>query len=101
MEELTSRDIIYIAAASTEGEVFSNRTLRYVYAWFQDMGIDPIEARVFSLLFIKSKPVSIKSLPQQAIFCDEYKKAAKSLAEKGFIVEMPNGLYCVTEFNIE
>lgn len=100
MDEMTVKDIIYVAAALTEGENFSKQTMRAIYDWFQGIGIDPIQTRVFSVLFMKGEPVSLQSIPQHSMFAAEYRKAAKALVEKGFICEMPDGKYNVTETTI-
>lgn len=97
IEEMTVKDIIYITSAICEGEIVSKQTMRAVFKWFQDIGLDPIQARVFSVLFMKGKPTSLLSLPQQDLFGAEYKIAAKALVKKGFISELSNGKYNVTE----
>lgn len=100
IDEMTVKDILYVASAITEGENFSKQTMRAVYNWFQDIGLNPIQTRVYSVLFMKAKPVSLKSIPQQSMFASEYRKAAKELTEKGFITELPGDLFCVTETTI-
>lgn len=100
IEEMTTRDIIFVASSIAAGENFSKTTMRAVYDWFQSIGLDPIQTRVFSTLFMKGEPMSIKSLPQQNLFSAEYRKAAEALANKGFISELPGDLYCVTETTI-
>ena len=37
---MTVRDIIYVAAAITEGENLSKQTMHAVYEWFQKIGLD-------------------------------------------------------------
>lgn len=101
IDEMTVRDIIYVASAITEGENFSKQTMRAVYEWFQQIGLNPIQARVYSVLFMKATPMSLKSIPQHTILATEYRKAAKELLAKGFIAELPGDLYCVTETTIE
>lgn len=100
IEEMTPRDIIYVTAAVAEGENFSKPTMLAVYEWFKEIGLDPTEARIFSLLFLQGKPVSLSSLPQYNLFSSKYRSAAKALAEKGFICELPGNLLCVTETRI-
>ena len=100
IEEMTPRDIIFVAASITEGENFSKKTMRAVYDWFREIGLTPIQTRVFSVLFIKGVPLPIKAIPQQALFYAEYRKAAKALIDKGFIIKLPCDLYCVTETTI-
>lgn len=100
LEEMTVKDIIYVAYAITEGENFSKPTMRAVYEWFQQIGLNPIQTRVFSVLFIKAEPMSLNSIPQHNMFPTEYRKAAKELVDKGFISELPGNLYCVTETTI-
>ena len=97
IEEMTTSDIIYVVSAVTQGENFSKTTMRVVFEWFQQIGLDPIQARLFSVLFMKGEAVSIKSIPQQELFATEYRKAAKALVEKGFIFETQKDVYCVTE----
>ena len=101
IDEMTAKDIIYVAFAMTEGENFSKLTMRAVFDWFQKIGLDPMQTRVFSVLYMKAKPTSLNSLPQQNMFAPEYRKAAKALSEKGFIIECPGDNYCVTETSIE
>lgn len=100
IEEMTPKDIIFVMNAITEGESFSKQTMQSVLEWFRKIGMDPIQARVFSVLFIKQKPLSIKDIPQQNLFVSEYRKAAKALVKAGFICELPDGFYCVTEMTI-
>lgn len=100
IEEMTTRDIIFVAAAITEGEIFSKATMHTVYEWFNEIGLDPIQTRVFSVLFIKGVAMPLNSIPQQPLFYSEYRKAAKALIDKGFISELPGHLYCVTETTI-
>ncbi len=100
IDEMTVKDIIYVASAITEGVNFSKPTMRAVYEWFQQIGLDPIQTRVYSVLFIKAEPMPLNSLPQHSMFSTEYRKAAKDLVEKGFISELPGNLYCVTETTI-
>lgn len=99
-DEMTVKDFIYVASAITEGENFTKETMRCVYDWFQEIGFDPYQTRVFSVLFIKNQPLSIRSIPQNNLFSSEYRKAAKSLVEKGFICEFPGELYCINETTI-
>lgn len=96
-DEMTVKDMIYVASAIAEGENFSKPTMQAVFQWFKEIGLDPIQVRVFSVLFIKQKPVSIKAIPMQSLFATEYRKAAKSLVEKGYICEFPGELYCINE----
>lgn len=100
IEEMTVKDIIYVVSAITEGENFSKQTMRAAYDWFLEIGLNPIQARVYSVLFMKATPMSLKSVPQQSLFASEYRKAAKELTAKGFITELPGDLYCVTETTI-
>jgi hypothetical protein len=101
IDEMTVKDIIYVASAITEGENFSKQTMRAVYEWFQQIGLNPIQTRVYSVLFMKAAPMSLKSIPQQTILTSEYRKAAKELVAKGFIAELPGDEYCITETTIE
>ena len=101
LDEMTVEDILYVAAAITRGESISKSTMRAVFKWFQEIGLDPIQARVFSILFWSKKPISIKAIPQHDLFLADYRKAAKALVEKGFVYEMPGGLFCVTEMSTE
>ena len=96
-DELTSNDIIYIVAASAKGENISSNTMISVFDWFKDIGMDPIQARVFSILYIAKKPIHIKSFPQQSLFSAEYNRAAKALVNQGFIYRIEDDKYCVTE----
>ena len=100
IDEMTVKDIIYVASAITEGENFSKQTMRAVYEWFQQIGLNPIQTRVYSVLFMKAAPMSLKSMPQQTILAAEYRKAAKELVDKGFIAELPGDKYCITETTI-
>ena len=100
INEMTTQDKIYVVSAIAEGENFSPATMRSVFDWFIGIGMDPIQARVFAFLFMKRKPMSLKSLPQQSLFASEYKKAAKALVTNGFISELPGDLFCVNEFTI-
>ena len=97
IDEMTVQDIIYVASAITDGENFSKPTMRAVYEWFQKIDLTPIQARVFSVLYMKARPISMSSLPLQSMFAPDYRKAAESLVEKGFLVELPGKLYCVSE----
>ncbi len=100
IDEMTNKDIIYVAYAIAEGECLSKATNLAVFNWFKEIGLDPVETRVFSYIFKKQVPVSIKSLPQQDVLGGDYRKAAKSLVEKGFISEFPDDTFCVTETTI-
>lgn len=100
LDEMTVKDILYVAFALTGGENFSKQTMRAVFDWFQEIGLDPIQSRVFSVLFMRGEPVSLQSIPQYTMFAAEYRKAAKALVKKGFICEMPDGKYNVTETTI-
>lgn len=100
IEEMTVKDILFITSSLGTGENFTKSTMRAVYNWFHNIGIEPIQARVFSILFMSEEPISLKSLPQWALLSTEYKKAARELTEKGFIRELPRDLYCVTETKI-
>ena len=100
-DEMTVKDFIYIASAIAEGENISTATMRSVFEWFRDIGLDPYETRIFSVMFMKQKPMSLKSIPSQNLFATEYSTAAKSLVNKGFISELPGGKYCLTEIRIE
>lgn len=100
INEMTTQDIIYVVSAIAEGENFSPATMRSVFEWFIGIGMDPIQARVFSFLFIKRRPLSLKSLPQQSLFASEYKKAAKALVANGYICEYPGDLFCINEITI-
>ena len=100
-DEMTVKDIIFVVYAMTKGEHFSKRTMRDSFSWFQEIGMDPIQARVFSYLFIKQKPLSLKALPQQELFCSDYRKAARELVKTGFICEFPGELFCITETSID
>lgn len=101
MDEMTVKDILFIAAAITDGENFSRSTMRDIYGWFKEIGLDPYQTRVYSALFRSKAPLSIKALPQQDLFYSEYRRAAKELISKGFIYELPGELYCVTEAILE
>ena len=59
IDEMTVKDIIYVASAITEGENFSKQTMRAVYEWFQQIGLNPIQTRVYSVLFMKAAPMSL------------------------------------------
>lgn len=100
IDEMTPRDIIFVASSVTEGENYSKATMLAVFEWFKSIGLDPYQTRVFSVLFMKGEPMSINAIPQQNLFYAEYRKAAKALVENGFICELPNDLYCVTETTI-
>ena len=97
IDEMTVKDILYVASAITKGENFSKQTMRSIFEWFRQIGLDPIQTRVFSALFMKATPMSIKSIPQQSMFAADYRKAAKELLAKGFITELPGEMFCVTE----
>lgn len=56
---------------------------------------------VYSVLYMKAAPMSLKSMPQQTILAAEYRKVAKELVAKGFIAELPGEKYCITETTIE
>ena len=100
-DEMTVNDIIFVVYAIANGESFSKRTMRDAFSWFQEIGMDPIQARVFSYLFIKQKPLSLRDLPQQELFSSEYRKAARALVKTGFISELPGELFCITETSID
>lgn len=97
IDEMTTFDIIYVVSAITSGENLSKSTMRAVFDWFKDIGLDPYEARIFATLFISGKPLSIQSLPLQSVLGSDYRKAIKDLVKKGFIVEYPGSLFSVTE----
>ncbi|MBR3527907.1 MAG: hypothetical protein IKN88_09080 [Bacteroidales bacterium] len=100
IEEMTTNDIIYVAAAIAKGENFSKQTMLAVYGWFKEIDLDPTEARIFSILFTQGKPISLSTLPQYNLFSSKYRSAAKALTEKGYICELPGDLLCVTETTI-
>ena len=100
IEEMTTKDIIYVAASMAEGENYSRPTMRAVYNWFQEVGLDPMQARIYSILFMKGAPMSLKTFPQRDLLSEEYKLAAKELVNMGFIYELPGDIYCVTETTI-
>lgn len=100
IDEMTVADILYVASAIAEGENLSKQTMRAVYEWFMKIGLDSIQARVYSVLFIKATPMSLKSIPQHSMFAAEYRRAAKELLAKGFITELSGDLYCVTDKTI-
>ncbi len=101
IEEMTTRDILYVASAIAEGENFSKTTMHAVFTWFREIGLDPYQTRVFSYLFMRRKPISLRSIPFQSLFSSEYQKAANELVDKGFICKFPGSLYCVTEVSFE
>jgi len=101
LDEMTVRDRIFVVYAIALGENFSKGTMMRVFEWFQEVGMDPIQARVFSFFFIKREPQSLRAIPQQELFASEYRKAAKALVKTGFIHELPDDLYCVTETVID
>lgn len=100
-DEMTVKDFIFVVYAIANGENFSKRTMRDAFSWFQEIGMDPIQARVFSYLFIKQAPLSLRDLPQQELFSSEYRKAARALVKTGFISEFPGELFCITETSID
>ena len=100
-DEMTVKDFIFVVYAIANGENFSKRTMRDAFTWFQEVGMDAIQARVVSYLFIKQKPLSLRDIPQQELFSSEYRKAAKALVKTGFIYELPGDLFCITETNID
>lgn len=99
-DEMTVKDFIYIASAIAEGENISTATMRTVFEWFGEIGLDPFETRIFSVLFMKQAPMPLNKIPSYNLFAVEYRNAAKSLMKKGFIGELPGGQYCVTETTI-
>lgn len=99
-DEMTAKDFIFVASAVAGGENFSRKTMRAVFEWFGEIGLDPIQTRVFSVLLFKQEPMSIAALPQYYLFGADYRKAVKELVEKGFISELPGNMYCVTETTI-
>lgn len=99
-DEMTTKDFIFVASAIAEGENISKTTMRAVFEWFGEIGLDPIQTRVYSVLLSKQEPMSLTALPQQNLFGADYRKAAKALVEKGFISELPGNMYCVTETTI-
>ena len=101
LDEMTVRDRIFVVYADTDGENFSKRTMTNVFQWFQEIGMDAIQARVFSFLFIKRKPISLKAIPQQKLFASEYRKAVKALVKNGFVYEESDDMFCVTETTID
>ena len=100
-DEMTERDRIYVAAAVARGESVSPKTVRPVYEWFQEFGLNPHQARVYSEYYFSSKSRSIDSLPQQALFGKDYRKAAKVLAEKHLLREVSEGVYELSEEGLE
>ncbi len=92
-DELTEQDMVYIAYARTQGESLSNRTFQTSIKWFAQHNLDPIEAMVYSVYQYTEGCVSISSLPQQSILGPDYKKAAKSLVQKGYLYQLENGLF--------
>ena len=97
IDEMTVKDILFVVSAITQGENFSKSTMLAIFEWFKEIGLDPMQARLYSVLFMKGEPMSIHSIPQYSIFQSEYEKAAKALVEKGFICEFYNGKYNITE----
>ena len=100
-DEMTVKDFIFVVYAIANGDNFSKRTMRDAFSWFQEIGMDPIQARVFSYLFIKQTPLSLREFPQQELFSCEYRKAARGLVKTGFISELPGELFCITETSID
>ena len=100
MDEMTVKDRIFVVYANTSGENFSKETMMNVFQWFQEIGMDALQARVFSFLFIKRKPTSLKAIPQQELFASEYRKAVKALVKNGFVYEGADDMFCVTETTI-
>ena len=100
-DEMTVRDTIFVVYAIVNGESISKRTMKDAFDWFQEVGLDPIQARVFSYLFIKQEPLSLRAIPQQELFSSEYREAARALVKTGFIYELPGDLFCITETAID
>lgn len=92
-DELTEQDMVYIAYARTQGESISTKTFQTVIKWFEQHGLGPIEALVYSVYQYTKGGVSISSLAQQSILGSEYKLAAKSLVKKGYLNPLDNGLF--------
>ena len=99
-DEMTTKDFILAASFFVEGENFSTSTMRTVFCWFQDLGLDVYQTRVYSYLFRRQIPISLNLIPQCSMFFEEYKRAAKELVKKGYISEWPGGEYCITEVSI-
>lgn len=100
IDEMTALDCIYVVSAIAEGENISKSTIQSVFAWFREIGLTPMQARVYSVLFRKGKPISIRSFPQFSLLSTEYYKAAKELVSQGYIYALPEKMYCITERTI-
>ncbi len=100
IDEMTVNDIIYVASVLAGDVKLSKATARAVFSWFNNVGLNAVEARVFSYLYQEPAPISIKALPQYGILGSEYREAANSLVEKGYIREVQDDVYSVAEKSI-
>lgn len=92
-DELTDQDLVYIAYARAQGENISTRTFQTAIKWFSQHGLDAIEAQVYSVYQYADGAISLSSLPQQSILGSDYKKAAKTLIQKGYLNQLDDGLF--------
>lgn len=99
-DEMTEMDMMYVASAMVEGENFSKKTMLAVFGWFQQIGMNPFEARLYSYLYMRRELTRIKAIPQYNLLADEYRKATKTLLERGYLYEFPGELLGVTETTI-
>ena len=97
IEEMTTRDKIYVASAIAKGENIARSTMIAIYEWFRGIGLEPMEALFYSVLFMEVKPVPMKLMPQRLLLSSKFSTVVKALVDKGFIREYSEKTYCVAK----
>lgn len=100
-DEMTVVDMFYITNAFSKGESFTKPTMMAVFNWFRQHGFDPICARVYSVYRFSSSPLNIRSLPQQSLYLTEYRRAIDVLVNDGYLLDVGDNNYLVTEKTID
>ena len=99
-DEMTVRDRFFVMYSIVSGEQFSRSMQMELTTWFRDLGLDVYQAQVYSVIFHLERPVSIKALPRQSQFRTDYRKAAKTLVEKGLLREKCRMTYTNLQINL-
>ena len=95
-DEMTFNDILFVARAIAMQVNISRNTMVAVFQELRQYGLDPYMARVYGYYSFNSRPEAITSLPGQANFGSEYKKAARKLMEMGYLQVLDDGKYQVS-----
>ena len=96
-DELTDEDIKYVTYASAKGENISQKTMTPIFEWFKEFDFDSFQARVYCTLYYSNKPLNISAIPKAAMFYAEYRKAAESLVEQGYLKKNSTNEYEIVE----